>query len=448
MKFKIKQGSVTILALLMLLLTACEQEFTNPNNPTEDVVFGSKEGLYALSIGLNQYYSTTVLRQVIEAPGISTRELGVTNTYLNINELAVGGDALPAESGGITNPWVVLLRAKGMAESLITGIPQVTLTDGTKSGLTAYANLYKAMCLGGLIGMFEQTVINNSPDGDAAFSDRATVLAEIITLLTEAKDALAANAVSDDFQNIVLGADINLAKTVNALLARYSLIAGSYAAAITHADAVISDASTPANSVFNYDANNSNPIWDRTVNSADLDPQLNFGLVAPYLPDAADGRIAFYLGDSTITANADAGGQQLAAMLGFFASQTTSIPLYLDGEMLLIKAEANARLSNLTDAVTNLNLVLQKTDDVFGVNAGLSAWAGEASSQTDILEEIYKNRCIELFLTGQRLEASRRFHPDLDPNINSTTNERNRNYYPYPSIERDNNPNTPADPDI
>jgi len=154
------------------------------------------------------------------------------------------------------------------------------------------------------------------------------------------------------------------------------------------------------------------------------------------------------LGDSTITANADAGGQQLAAMLGFFATQTTSIPLYLDGEMLLIKAEANARLSNLTDAVTNLNLVLEKTDDALGVNAGLPAWAGDASSQTDILEDIYKNRCIELFITGQRLEDSRRFHPDLDPNINSTTNERNRNYYPYPSIERDNNPNTPADPAI
>jgi len=42
MKFKIKQGSVTILALLMLLLTACEQEFTNPNNPTEDVVLDPK----------------------------------------------------------------------------------------------------------------------------------------------------------------------------------------------------------------------------------------------------------------------------------------------------------------------------------------------------------------------------------------------------------------------
>jgi hypothetical protein len=91
---------------------------------------------------------------------------------------------------------------------------------------------------------------------------------------------------------------------------------------------------------------------------------------------------------------------------------------------------------------------LEKTDDALGVNAGLPAWAGDASSQTDILEDIYKNRCIELFITGQRLEDSRRFHPDLDPNINSTTNERNRNYYPYPSIERDNNPNTPADPAI
>ena len=44
------------------------------------------------------------------------------------------------------------------------------------------------------------------------------------------------------------------------------------------------------------------------------------------------------------------------------------------------------------------------------VNAGLVAWTGDGNSQTDILEEIYKNRSIEMFLTGMRFEDSRRFH--------------------------------------
>jgi len=448
MKHRAKYAVIALFALLTVVITSCKTDFPNPNNPTEEVIFSSKEGLFAISIGLKQYFTTTVLRQVVEAPGITTRELGVTNTFLNINELARGGTELPPESGGITNPWVTLLRAKGMAESLIAGVEAIDLAPGTRSGLLAYGNFYKAMCLGYLSGMWEQTVIMNSPDGKATFSDRATVLAEAIKLLTQARDAINADPVSDDFRNNVLGGDFNLLKSINAFLSRYSLMAGNYNDAITHADAVLNDASTPVSSLFNYDANNVNPIWNRTVNSADLNPQKNFGLVGPFVPEPGDGRVGFYLGADAGNANADAGGQPLSELLGFWATQTSSIPVYLDGEMLLNKAEAYARLNQLSDAVTNLNLVRQKTNDPLGVNAGLGPWAGDANSQADILEEIYKNRSIEMFLTGMRFEDSRRFHPDLDPRVNNLTNERNRNFYPYPSIERDNNPNTPADPAI
>ncbi|MCB0262874.1 MAG: RagB/SusD family nutrient uptake outer membrane protein [Calditrichia bacterium] len=445
-KYRIAIAAVAIIALIV---TACDTNFVNPNNPTEDVIFESKDGLFALCIGLNQYFTTTVMQEVVETPGISTRELGVTNTFLNINELARGGNELPPESGGITDPWVALLRAKGMAESLIASTPNVELSAGTRSGVLAYGHFYKAMCLGYLAGMWEQTVINNSPDGDAAFSDRAAVLAEAIRLLTEARNAINANAISDDFKNNVLGDDFNLLKSINAYLSRYSLMAGNYADAITFADAVLNDASSPANSLFNYDANNVNPVWSRINPAAsDLKPQTNFGLLGAYVPEAGDGRVSFYLGADAGTANVDAGGQPISQALGFWTSQTSPIPVYLHGEMLLNKAEAHARLNQLPNAVTNLNLVRQKTDDPLGVNAGLPAWTGNANSQTDVLEEIYKNRAIELFLTGLRLEASRRFHPGLDPTVNNLTNERNRNFYPYPSIERDNNPNTPANPSI
>lgn len=456
MKHRKNQAIVAIFALFMLVLTSCETDFVNPNNPTEEVLFSSKEGLFALSIGLNQFFTTYragavtgPLHEAIETPGITTRELGVTNTYLNINELARGSTELPPESGGITDPWRELLRAKGMAESLIDGVQGVELAPGTRSGLLAYAHFYKAMCLGYLIGMWEQTVITNSLDGDAAFSDRATVLAEAISLLTEARDAITANPISDDFKSNVLGDDINLLKCINAYLSRYSLMAGNYNDAITHADAVLNDASAPLSSMFNYDANNVNPIWDRiNPGASDLKPQKNFGLVGPYVPEPGDGRVAFYLGEDAGNANADAGGQPLSQALGFWSDPTSPIPVYLHGEMLLNKAEAYARLNQLPEAVINLNLVREKTNDPLGVNAGLPAWDGDANSQTDILEEIYKNRCIELFLTGMRLEDSRRFHPNLDPTVDNLTNERNRNFYPYPSIERDNNPNTPADPPI
>lgn len=448
MKNSITNKIAIILLIGGCLFTACETEFANPNNPTEDVVLETKDGLFALAIGLRQYYSVTALRQVIEAPGITTRELGVTNTFLNINELARGGSELPAESGGITNPWVTLLRAKGMAESIIQGANSVSLSDGSRSGLLAYGNLMKALTLGSLIQMFEQVPIDNSDDGSAPFSNRATVLAECIALLEEARDELATTPMSDEFISTVLWADMSLPKTVNAFLSRYNLLAGNYAASITAADAVLNDADV-TNSMWTYDANNQNPIWNRTVNSADLNPQTNFGLLGTYIPEVGDGRVNFYLGAAAGNANADAGGQPLSEMLGFFGSGTTSIPIYLPGEMLLNKAEAHARQNQLADAVTQLNLVRQKTTDPLGVNANLPAWTGDASSQADILEEIYKNRAIEMFLTGMRFEDSRRFHPDFPvPSAANTTNERNRNFYPYPTIERENNPNTPTDPSI
>ena len=441
----------TIISVLLVggcLFTACDTEFENPNNPTEDVVLQTKEGLFALATGIRQYYSVTVLRQIIEAPGITTRELGVTNTFLNINELAKGGAELPGESGGITNPWVNLLRAKGMAESLIEGANSVELAGGTKSGLLAYGNLVKAMCLGSMIQMFEQAPINNSADGAAQFNDRATVLANSIKLLQEARDMLSSTPMSDEFKSTVLWSEINLQKTVNAFLSRYQLMAGNYAESIIAANAVLNN-NDATNSLWVYDANNQNPIWNRTVNSADLNPQTNFGLLGAYIPEAGDGRVNFYLGADAGLANADAGGQALSEMLGFFATSTSSIPIYLPGEMLLNKAEAHARQNQLSDAVIQLNLVRQKNNDPLGVNANLAAWTGNETSQTDILEAIYKNRSIEMFLTGMRHEDSRRFHPNfVVPTDANTTNERNRNFYPYPSIERENNPNTPADPSI
>ncbi len=437
---------VALIALVTLGTTACDTDFPNPNNPTEEIIFGSKDGLFALSVGLNQYYTVTALRQVIEAPGITTRELGVTNTFLNINDLARGGAELEGISGGITNPWVTLLRAKGMAESLIANIDNVEMSNSTKNSIRAFANFYKAMCLGHLAQMFEQVPINNASDGAASFSDRSAVLAECIRLLKEGRDAIS-SGVSADFQSEVLGEDRNLLNSINAFLSRYSLMAGDYSGSISSADAVLNSGDSP--SMFGYDANNVNPVWNRTVNSADLDPQTNFGLLGDYIPEDGDGRVDFYLGGDAGFALADAGGQALSEMLGFFSTATSSIPVYLNGELMLNKAEAYARQNDLANAVTELNKVRMKSDDPLGVNANLPAWDGDSGNQNAVLEEIYKNRAIEMFLTGMRLEHSRRFHPDFQvPQASNTTNERNRNYYPYPTIERENNPNTPPDPSI
>jgi hypothetical protein len=127
---------------------------------------------------------------------------------------------------------------------------------------------------------------------------------------------------------------------------------------------------------------------------------------------------------------------------GFFRDDATAIPIYLPGEMLLIQAEGNARANNLPNAVSFLNQVLTKTTDAFSLGANQPAYSG-GNTQAAILQEIYRNRCMELYMSGMKLEDSRRFGR---PGPGQAGAERTRNFYPYPQQERDGNPNTPTDP--
>ena len=110
--------------------------------------------------------------------------------------------------------------------------------------------------------------------------------------------------------------------------------------------------------------------------------------------------------------------------------------------MLLIQAEAHARSNNLASAITALNQVLTKTTDAFSLGASQPAYSGP-STQAAVLQEIYRNRCMELYMSGMKLEDSRRFGR---PGPGQAGAERTRNFYPYPQQERDGNSNTPTDP--
>ncbi len=436
---------IGMVVLVGVLFTACEKEFINTNSPADDQVFSSKDGLIAVSIGMGQHFSTSTLSPIVEISGLTTREFGVTSTFVTPMELAMGGDALGGENAGIVRLWSRLLRDKGMAEAILENVDNVELEAGTKSGMTAYAKFFKAMTLGYLVQNFEQAPIDNSLEG-ATFSNRADVLAECISLLNSAISDLQANPISEEFAGKVL-ADIDLENTLNAYLARYNLFAGNYQAAIDAANNV----DLASTSEWWYDASeNKNPIFGFAVDdNPDTQPQDNFGLVGALIPEATDGRIAFYLADLDSASLAELGGQDIDYAIGFFDAADKKIPLYLPGEMLLIKAEAYVGLGNLTDAVANIDAVRMKTDDVFGVNAGLAAWTGDAGNETEVMDEIYRNRCIELFMSGMRLEDSRRMHSDFVPSAAAdVTSERNRNYYPYSYEERNNNENCPADPSI
>jgi hypothetical protein len=105
----------------------------------------------------------------------------------------------------------------------------------------------------------------------------------------------------------------------------------------------------------------------------------------------------------------------------------------------LIKAEAHARLNDSTNSKIFLNQVITKTPaaDPFGVGANQPA-INSFGSYAALLTQIYRQRSIELYMSGQKLEDMRRFARPVA--------EFKRNLMPYPLRERDNNINTPPDP--
>lgn len=251
-----------------------------------------------------------------------------------------------------------------------------------------------------------------------------------ITVINDAIAVMNANPISASFlANVPTGIDI--LNTFYALKARYSLFAGNYPEALAAANLV----DLTKKSTFNFDATNLNPIFETSTSTNNVFQPIDstLGLLGALQPDLADKRIPFYTSiNPTIPPR--------FRINGFGAAATTAIPVYLPGEIMLIKAEAYARQTppDLVNALIELNKVVTKQPaaDPFGVGAGLPPLVG--LTQAQILEQIYKHRSIELYMSGLKLEDMRRFGR---PN-----SERRRNLFPYPFRERDNNSNTPPDP--
>ena len=188
---------------------------------------------------------------------------------------------------------------------------------------------------------------------------------------------------------------------------------------------------------FRHDDVSRNTLFETSFSNINVTaPQDDkFGLPIPLQTPAEDKRIAFFI---STTAGANKG------RASFFTANGTTLPIYRVGEMYLIKAESLVRKSSadLAGAVTELNNVITKTavSDPWGIGAALPAYSGGMTEQ-EILDEIYRQRSVELYLTGLRFEDNRRFERPL-------VERGNRNFMPYPFTERDNNTSTPADPSL
>lgn len=435
--------------LLGLGLAACDTSFENPNAASEDQVVGSVDGLQALAIGMRRTYSINYLSPMVRSSALTTREMGVVLGFTNPQEIEEGGTALPEENGILTGVWSNAYRVMGMADQVIDNAGIVD-EPATRDAFLATGYLFKAMALGSLAQFYEQLPVSVDPGGQGEFRARNEAVQEAITMLQNGLQAVPAS-VPEAFRTRVLGSsDFDLEQCLNAFLARYSLVLGDHSAAISAANAVLADYPN-IRSAFMYDDGNANenPLYIETNQEpATYRPVDNFGFDPDeFVVPGADGRLSFFLESSDMIG--ERSRIPVEAMRGFFDVVDEPIPVFMPGEMYLTRAEAYARQGDLANAISNLDAVITKNDDPFGVNADMQAYSGP-QTQADVLLAIYRHRRIETFLNGTSLEDSRRFFPEYVPPAEGDFDsfDRNRNYYPYPRTERDNNPNTPDNPAI
>lgn len=428
---KIIKFTSYLLSAVLILSTSCTKEYSDPSRATEDVVLSSPKGLTGVAVGLQRLYTsqrTGLLFNTVTANGFVSNELRLLNEG-NIPELQLrtGGNTVDGTNSILNQLWTNGHKIIYDADQVINNAANLS-DKGYASGLIAYSTIFKALALGSLSTFWEQ-IPGEVGQPDAAFITRVEGYNKAIAAIDNALTVVAANPISSTFlSSVPPGVDIS--NTLNALKARYALFAGNYPLALASANNV----NLTVRSVFEFDAIALNPIFEIATSTNNVYQPLDaaLGLSGSLQPDPADKRIPFYTTQNLTI-------QPLIRINGFGAAGSTPFPIYLPSEMTLIKAEVLARQPDLGAALIELNKVVTKTpaSDPFGVGADLPPLVGPLT-QDQLLEQIYKHRSIELFMSGLRLEDMRR--------LNRPVAERKRNFFPYPFTESDNNVNTPPSP--
>lgn len=431
---KIINKSICCFVISALLVSAisCKKDFKNPNSAPEDQVFTSARGITAVAIGLMRTYAFSragTVYNMVAANGFVTNELVLLNAG-NIPELqlSTGGNTVDGTNAILANIWANASKIIFDANRVIAA--SASLPDKPyASGLIGYATIYKALALGSIAMYWDK--VPDTVGSNVTFSDRVEGFKRAGTAIDRALAIISATPISAAFAgNIPAGTDI--LNTLLALKARFALYAGNYSEALGAANTV----DLAKKSTMNFDAVSINPIYETATSTNNVFQPVDstFGLPVAQRPTATDKRVQFYTSISASVA-------PRFRVNGFGAASATPWPYYVPGEITLIKAECLVRqaVPDIANALIELNKVITKkaSTDPFGIGADEPPYTGLVTP-TDILNEIYRQRCIELFMSGLKLEDMRRFGR---PN-----SERKRNFFPYPFRERDNNANTPADP--
>jgi hypothetical protein len=424
---RFRRGVMLAAATAAVSLAACDLDLTNPNAPTEEEVVTDLSGLIAVAVGMQGQFAQTI-DDYLTTNSLVTDEWGTQSRALISYLSLMTGENFDPGFLVVEAPFFGSYRTIKSANTVLAGADNVGFGPALRAGTVSLAKLFKAMAFGMLIQQYESVPTEVTATGSLPQS-RAVVLDTILTLLEGASADVASvdSAELAGFRSRVLAPGIDLRNTINAMLARYYLIAARYNDAIAAADRV----TLTVRSELRYPAPTRNPVenlafqlqyvgglrsWATQAESGDRRPDywLNTtgGLLVANPPDTAIYRLRKY------------------------STPNEPFPLYLPDEMKLIKAEAFARTNRLAEALVMINQVrTQTTSTVDEPVAGLPPIV--LATQAQILAEIARQRRYELYEQGMRWEDTRRFGT-------AVTTTPTMTFLPLPQQECDVNPANPC----
>ncbi|MFI5256370.1 MAG: RagB/SusD family nutrient uptake outer membrane protein [Gemmatimonadales bacterium] len=420
---------LAVVLLALVVTTACNTglDLTNPNSPTEQAALSNIDGVVATSLGMQDQFAASTLIYV-RAPALVTDEWGTVSKALAADISLYTGDGIDPSYTVVSDPYYVTYRVGRTADAIIAAVPNIPgLSAGFSAGLTANAKLFKAMALGMAAQQYAQLPLDAAVAGGTPVA-RDQAFAEVIRLLESARSDLQPYSAADlsGFTSRALSSGFDLRNTIDAMLARYYLYTAQYQQALDAAKRV--DLSKV--SLLTYPDPDLNPIYNYSVVAGYVAPLKSWADQA----EPGDQRVSFWVDPAGTPPK---GNPPTLALLPFkfYGTRNAPFPVYLPGEVQLIKAEAEARLNDLPSAIADINAVRTKTGTVNTPGAQLPPLTAlQLDTQDKVLAQIARERRYELFSQGLRWEDLRRLgqYVGVQPKVT---------FLPMPQAECNTNPN-------
>jgi hypothetical protein len=431
-----KHRAVAVAALSVVTLGACNLDIQNPNQPTQEQVTTSADGVIALATGLQGRFAQSYGNFAYMA-GLVTDEFASTSAALiSISDAEQG--AVPSGTAIADNVFNSVYRTVRTADDLLAG--SVALASqfdaGTRSGIRALAFALKAEALGEALQSYQKIPIKTYNVTAPTYVGRSEALPYVRALIDSAAAEIAATPPSAFFNTSILSPGMSLPNIIQLFRARYARMANDDATALAAANAV-ARTGPAALSVLTFPSPTVNFYSNVTGGTNGIAPRRQYRTSM----QAADQRWAYFVAPSaTLTGRV---GALLDPWLRY-ANPQAPLPVYMPDEALLIKAEALTHQNQLAQAQAVLDSVRTDCTGGRGLDDPKACLPplGAQLTQQQLLDEIYLQRKYELFGTGLRWEDTRRLGAIIGPvAAPAVPTSGQRCWLPYAVGDRNANPN-------